>query len=146
MGGCVIVINNEKPTPDEQALINIQSEGIDQVNNITEKIGKGGYSMEQIQIYLNEGQKIINDNLQKIEQLKLPERARALAEKTKAYLEKARETYTTLMQMSGQANQKVQEIFESMKKMSEPLINMTKQMDEVRVKLLNELQKAAAAQ
>ena len=50
------------------------------------------------------------------------------------------------MQMSGQANQKVQEIFESMKKMSEPLINMTKQMDEVRVKLLNELQKAAAAQ
>ena len=56
LAGCIIVINNEKPTPDEQALINIQSEASDQINHITEKIEKGVFLFQEIvdQVHKNE--------------------------------------------------------------------------------------------
>lgn len=144
LAGCVIVINNGKPTQDEQILMDIQGQASREIAQINQKIQNGDYSVEQLQNLINEAKKVVDDNLKKIAELKLPERARAMAEKTKEYLQKAEQTYQAFLQMSSQTNEKVQQLVTNLKTMSEPLINMAKQMEEMKLQFLNELQKATA--
>lgn len=144
LAGCVFVINTGKPTGDEQALMDIQNQASREVAGISQKIQTGNYSADQLKELVTQAKKVVDDNLQKINGLKLPERAKELANKTKEYLQKAEQTYLSFLQMSNQANEKVQEMANNLKTMSEPLINMAKQMEEMKVQFLTELQKAAA--
>ena len=144
LAGCVIVINNGNPTQDEQVLMDIQGQASQQIAQINQKIQNGDYSVEQLQGLINEAKKVVDENLKKIAELKLPERARAMAEKTKEYLQKAEQTYQSFLQMSSQTNEKVQELVSNLKTMSEPLINMARQMEEMKLQFLNELLKATA--
>lgn len=143
--GCVVIINTGEPTKEEQTLMDIQSQASRQIAEINQKIQAGGFSVEQIQDLIREGKKVLDENLQKIEELQLPERARELTEKTKEYLVKARQTYEAFLQMSSQADQKVQELVANLKNMSQPLINMAQQIEEMKMRFLDELEKAASA-
>ena len=146
LSGCVIVINNSKPTADEQNLIDIQTQANQQVAQVTQKIQTGGYSITQIQALITEAKKSVDENLKKIDALKIPERTKALAETTKNYLKKAAETYITLLQMSAQTGVQISAFINNLQTVSQPLANMAKQAEDVKNQFLNELQKAANSQ
>ena len=146
LSGCVIVINNGKPTADEQNLIDIQTQANQQVAQVTKKIQTGGYSITQIQALITDAKKTVDENLKKIDALKIPERTKALAETTKNYLKKAAETYVTLLQMSAQTGVQISAFINNLQTVSQPLANMAKQAEDVKNQFLNELQKAANSQ
>lgn len=143
--GCVVIINAGEPTKEEKMLMDIQTQASQEIAEINQKIQAGGFSVEQLQELVLQGKKVLDENLQKIADLKLPERARELAEKTKEYLQKAQQTYEAFLQMSSRADQKVQELMTNLKNMSQPLINMAKQIEEMKMQFLNELEKAAGS-
>jgi len=143
--GCVIVINNGKPTEDEQTLMNIQAQASQEVVKLNQKIQESGVSFEQIPKLINDAKKTFDENLKKIEELKLPERAKKLAEKTKEYITQAQKTYEDILAMSGQAGAQAEQLINKLKNMSQPLLDMAQQMEQLKLEFLNELQKAAQA-
>lgn len=129
LSGCVVVINSGPVTKDEQALLNIQAQASQEMIQISQKIQKGTYSMAEIQGFINEAKKVIDENLQKLNTLKIPERTKDLAEKTKAYLQNAKQSYESLLTMSAQAGTKIQELLSNLETMSQPLMEMSKQLE-----------------
>lgn len=142
LAGCVVNINIGKPTADEQTLMDIQSQVNQEISRLSQKMQGGNFSVEQLQGLITEVKKVVDENLKKIEGLKLPERARDLANKTKDYLKQAEQTYENLLQMSKKANTKVQELMSNLQIMSQPLVNMAGQIEQMKKQFLDELQKA----
>ena len=143
LSGCVVIINQGKPSDEEQQLINIQQQSSQQATDLNQKIGSGDYSIDQIKTFIDQAEKSVQENLQKIDQLKIPERARSLAQKTVEYLQTAKQTYQAILQLSTGTNNKVQELLAQLKTMTEPLLNLAKQMDQIQQNFLQQLQKAA---
>ncbi len=144
LAGCVVVINTDKPTADEQTLLNIQTQASQEIAQINQKIQTGNYSVEQIQQLINQANAVVQQNLKKIDDLNIPARTRDLEEKTKEYLQKAQDTYRAFLQMSQQtADQKVQDLIQNLQTMTQPLLNMSKQIQDMQNQFLSELQKAA---
>lgn len=146
LAGCVVIINAGKPTEDENTLMNIQSQASQEIAKINQKIQTGNYSVEQIQGLVNEAKRVVDENLKKIEGLKLPERTKAMADKTKEYLLQAQQTYQAFLQMTSQkvnqTGEQIRQLVENLQTMSEPLFNMASQIEDMKNQFLNELQKA----
>lgn len=146
--GCVIVINNGKPTDAEKTLMDIQTSASQEVAQINAKIQAGNYSVPQIQELVQQAKKVVDENLKKINDLKLPERTKALADKTKEYLQKAGETYQSFLQMSSQTvnqtGEQVRQLVKNLQTMSEPLLNMAKQLEDMKNQFLLQLQQATS--
>lgn len=145
LAGCVVIINTGKPTADEQALLDIQNQASQEIAQVNNKIQTGNYSLEQVQQLVNQANAVVQDNLKKIDDLKLPERANDLKNKTKEYLTKAQQTYQTFLQMSQQAGEKIQDLIQNLQTMTQPLLNMSKQIQDMQSQFLNELKKAAGS-
>ncbi len=143
--GCVVIINNGKPTSDEQTLMNIQGQASQEVSQINQKIQSGNYSLGQIQGLVDEAKKVVDDNLQKINSLNIPQRTQDLATKTKEYLQKAQQTFAAFLEMSNQGNQKLQDLMSNLQTMSQPLLNMAQQLDAMKNQFMTQLQQAGAA-
>lgn len=145
LSGCVVIINNNKPTGDEQTLMNIQNQASQEVSKINQQIQAGNQTKEQIQAYIQQAEAVVTDSLKKIDSLNLPERSRALADKTKEYLQKVDQTYRAFLQMTKSGTQKMQEIIDDLKTMSQPLMNMAQQMQSMQTQFMNAI-KAASSQ
>jgi|GEM_PF-6218881 len=145
--GCVVVINNGKPTTDEQNLLNIQQATSQEVAQINQKIQGGNYSLPEVQELVNQGKKVVEDSLEKIDKLNLPARTKDLANKTKEYLQQADQTYQSFLQTSSQAanqtGQKLQELMNNLQTMSQPLLNMGQQLQNMQSEFLKEIQQAS---
>ena len=141
--GCVVVINTGKPTADEQTLISLQTQASQEVTKISQKIQTGGYSIGQVQELITSAKKVIDDSIAKIDSLKISERTKALAQKTKDYLAQTAETYNALLQLSEQTGTKIQELISKFKTLSEPIINMATQVEKLKNEFVAEIQKAS---
>lgn len=89
--GCVIIIN--QPTPEEKQLMQIQSQVSSQVKDINTKVESGNYNESDLDQLISQAEQSISDSLKTIDNLKLPDRAKDVAEKTKIYLESAQRLY-----------------------------------------------------
>ena len=138
--GCVVIINNGKPSADEQKLIDIQNQSSQEVATVNQKIQSGTYTVDQVKQMMGDVQKSIEENLKKIDDLHLPERAKELADKTKQYLQDAQHTYDSLMQMAAPS---ANDLMNNVKTMSQPLLNMAEQMSQAQMQFVQNLQKAA---
>jgi hypothetical protein len=143
LGGCMVVINAGQPTKDEQSLINIQGQASQQVAQINQKIQSGQYTLQQVQDMVTQAKQKIEAGLQQINGLQIPERSKALADKTKAYLQQATQTYNSFLQMSDQNGQQLQQLTTYLKTMSQPLQNMAQQTSDLETQFFQQLKAAA---
>ena len=143
LAGCVVIINNGQPSPEEKQLIAIQNQSSQEVVQTNQKIQSGGYSVDEIKQLITQTQTAIQENIKKIEELHLPERAKALADTTKQYLEKAKQTYDSLSRIGGATAEKAKELLNNVKMMSQPLLNMAQQMTQAQLQFIQQIQAAA---
>jgi chromosome segregation ATPase len=92
--GCVIVIN--QPSPEEKTLLDVQQNVEKQVKEVSQKVQSGNYSQQEITNLIGQAENTIQDGLNKLNQLNLPEKAKAAGEKTKIYLESAQKIFGQL--------------------------------------------------
>ena len=97
LSGCIIVIN--QPSAEEKALVDIQKGVGTEVKSLNDKILSGKYDYTQLQSYLAEAQVYLEDSIKKINELKIPEKAKAAYEKTKSYLQSLNNNYQQLKQL-----------------------------------------------
>ncbi len=95
--GCIIVIN--QPSAEEKELVEIQNSVGKEVKSLNDKILSGQYDYTQLQSYLAEAQSYLETAIKKINDLKIPEKAKAAYEKTKSYLESLNRNYQQLKQL-----------------------------------------------
>lgn len=97
LSGCIIVIN--QPSAEEKALVDVQNGVGKEVKSLNDKILSGKYDYTQLQSYLAEAQVYLENAGKKLNDLKIPEKAKAAYEKTKSYLESLNRNYQQLKQL-----------------------------------------------
>jgi septal ring factor EnvC (AmiA/AmiB activator) len=95
--GCIFIIN--QPSAEEKALVNIQQEVGTKVKSLNEKILTQGADYGQLQSYLAEAQVFLDDSIKKIDELKLPDKAKSAYDSTKRYMESLNRNYQQLKQL-----------------------------------------------
>jgi len=86
--GCVIVIN--QPSPQEQELLAIQQTVGQEVSGISQKVSAGNSSSAEIGDYIAQAENTVNQALQRISELNIPDKTRKFADDTIKYLQNAK--------------------------------------------------------
>ena len=97
LAGCIFIIN--QPSPEEKTLVNIQQDVGAKVKDLNQKILTQGADYGQLQSYLAEAQVFLDDSIKKINDLKLPDKAKKAYDSTKKYLESLNRNYQQLKQL-----------------------------------------------
>jgi Na+/phosphate symporter len=101
--GCIIVIN--QATPEEKELVKIQEQTSQQVAEASQKVATGNYqSQQEVTDYIAKAEQGIQDGLDKINSLHLPERAKQAAEATKNYLLQAQQIFEQIKALLSDIN------------------------------------------
>lgn len=103
LSGCVIVVN--QPSPQEKELLTIQQNAETQVKDVSTKVQSGNYTQPELQTMISQGEQSLQEGLNKINALNLPEKARQAGEKTKIYLESAQKTFGQLKALIEKFNE-----------------------------------------
>jgi ElaB/YqjD/DUF883 family membrane-anchored ribosome-binding protein len=94
LNGCIFVIN--QPSQEEKELLAIQDTVGKQMADVSQKIASGTYSGVEMSDFLAQAENTLKQAVQRINELKIPEKTRQFAEETKKYLDYAGKIFIQL--------------------------------------------------
>ncbi len=97
LSGCVIVIN--QPSAEEKELLAIQDTVGKQMSDIGQKVSSGTSSPVEIQDYIAQAENTVNQAIQRINELNIPEKTKKFADDTIKYLESAKQIFEQIKSM-----------------------------------------------
>jgi len=97
LAGCVIIIN--KPSPQEQELLAIQQTVQQTVSTISQKVSAGNSSAPEIEDYIAQAENTVNQALQRISELDIPNKTKKFAEDTIKYLRNAKAIFQQIREL-----------------------------------------------
>ena len=144
LSACVIIIN--QPSPEEKELLAIQETVGNQMSQISQKVSSGQSSQLEIEDYIAQSQNTVNQAIQRINELKIPEKTRKFADDTIKYLQSAKKIFEQIktlladleklkqqgQSLSQQANSAIQE---QMKTIQGSISGFKTQIDQVAAQL-----------
>ncbi len=94
IAGCVLIIN--QPSVEEKELMTIQETVGNQMADVSQKMSSGTYSNDDLGNFITEAEDTISQAIQRINELKIPEKTQKFAEETKKYLDYATKIFKEL--------------------------------------------------
>ena len=89
LSACVIIIN--QPSPEEKELLAIQETVSKEMSVVAASAGSGASSQNEIDSLISSTKNTVNQAIQRINELKIPEKTRKFADDTVKYLKSASE-------------------------------------------------------
>jgi outer membrane murein-binding lipoprotein Lpp len=94
LAGCIIVIN--QPSSQEKELLAIQDTVGKQVSGISQKVASGSYDPVEVNDLIAQAQNTVAQAIQRINELKIPEKTQKIAQQTIVYLESCKKIFNQL--------------------------------------------------
>jgi DNA repair exonuclease SbcCD ATPase subunit len=140
LNGCVIIIN--QPSVEEKELMAIQQTVGNSVSDISGKISSGQFSGMEINDFIAQAQNTLNQAIQRIDELKIPDKTKQFAEETKKYLVSAQEIFNQLKTLTADFDKYKEEgirigqqagtmVNEQMKNIQTGINNFSAQLDQL---------------
>jgi len=85
--------------------MSIQDKVVEQISSVNQRINSGNYSQKEINDLLTSAQQVVDESLESLNKLNLPDKVKGLADQTKHYLEGAKGLYAQMQQLVGQFDQ-----------------------------------------
>jgi len=92
--GCVIIIN--QPSSEEKELLAIQDTVEKQMTDVSQKITSSNYDNVQKADFITQAENTVQQAVQRINELKIPEKTKHFAEETQKYLDYAAKIFKQL--------------------------------------------------
>lgn len=94
LSGCIIIIN--QPSAEEKELYNLQQQMKKQVSDLQTTISSSNYDPATVESYIDSGLQAIQDGIKKVDEMKIPDKIKTIAEETKKKLQDLQRNYEQL--------------------------------------------------